>query len=791
MLTQFQKELWSRFTIPLVRLDSTGLQRIRRKIPTNQNPFHYFDRAIISVDTLKQNNEFRHYLEQAHWDVIVIDEAHNVAVRGHDRSQRARLAQLLSRRSDALIMLSATPHDGRAQSFASLMNMLDPTAIADEENYTPEDIEGLFIRRFKGDVADQLGDKIPSRELHRLNAQASLVEEQVFDAFAELDFSALDSPNAKSTGGRMLFKTSLEKGLLSSPAAAMETIDNRIKTIESRETADRYKDDVAQLQHLRRVLERVAPEDFSKFQLLVDTLTDDDSPFKFSGHFKDDRLVIFTERIATMRWLASHLPAALGLDEKKVACLYGGMSDLDQQQVVEDFGRESSDIRLLIASDVASEGINLHYYCHRMVHFDIPWSLMVFQQRNGRVDRYGQTRTPHIAYLSTLAQNERIYSDTRILEILVEKDDQASRNIGDPSALMGTYDVEEQELQTAEAIEGGASPDAFLAAFETDNPLEALLKLSAASQQDQKRGEGPATDHLPALFANDYDYLREALYFLKSRYGFEVSFDDDAQRIDLRLNKTLRRAFEKLPDEVIPDDDRLLLSARTEAMDEAIAHSRTEESAWPALHYLWRLHPLLEWANDRVAYAFGRHTAPLITVDRGLEPGESLMLISTLIPNQKGQPLVQRWYGVLFRDTTLTSVLSFDEVRERLELGSRPIPNQLPELNPERLQALLPQAVERARAEMLKERERFEDAINPRLQAHLDRLETLKERQLTFAFESAGVTDPAAAATHDEVSRKKREIDALFDEYIEWIEASMTTDKIPFVQVIAAFRSDA
>ena len=73
-------------------------------------------------------------------------------------------------------------------------------------------------------------------------------------------------------------------------------------------------------------------------------------------------------------------------------------------------------IRLLIATDMASEGINLHYLSSKMVHFDVPWSLMVFQQRNGRIDRYGQEREPHIAYLSTTSVNEEIRGDARILE---------------------------------------------------------------------------------------------------------------------------------------------------------------------------------------------------------------------------------------------------------------------------------------------------------------------------------------------------------------------------------------
>ncbi|MFO7884932.1 MAG: DEAD/DEAH box helicase [Desulfobacteraceae bacterium] len=141
LLTQFQKEMWSRFTIPLTRLDSVGLQRVRNHIPVNHNPFHYYDGAIISVDTLKQNNEYRVHLENAYWDIIVIDEAHNVAERGGGASQRARLAKLLSGRSDSLILLSATPHDGRAPETGEV------TSIRQKDHLFEREQLSLVLRR--------------------------------------------------------------------------------------------------------------------------------------------------------------------------------------------------------------------------------------------------------------------------------------------------------------------------------------------------------------------------------------------------------------------------------------------------------------------------------------------------------------------------------------------------------------------------------------------------------------------------------------------------------------------
>ena len=443
MLTQFQKEFWSRFTIPLVRLDSIGIQRIRSRIPTNHNPFYYYDRAIISIDTLKQDSEYRNYLENAWWDIIVIDEAQNVAERGSSSSLRAKLASLLSKRSDTLIMLSATPHDGKAKSFASLMNMLDPTAIADPESYTKDKIKGLFIRRFKKDIRNQVQDAFREREISSKRTSATPIEEDAFSALVKTQFTRLDT---KRTGA-ILFKTTLQKALFSSPAACLETISNRIRKLEKTGEPG-WKNDINSLEDIRHQVTGITSDHFSKYQRLL-VLIRDKKNFKWTGKDTSDRLVIFTERIETLKFLVENLSKDLNLKPNQVAILHGSMSDIEQQKVVEDFGREEARVRLLIASDVASEGINLHYLSHRMIHFDIPWSLMVFNQRNGRIDRYGQKETPQIFYLITDSSNAQISGDTRILELLIKKDEQAVKNIGDPASFMHVYDIDEEEKITA------------------------------------------------------------------------------------------------------------------------------------------------------------------------------------------------------------------------------------------------------------------------------------------------------------------------------------------------------
>src|ERR1039458_584067 len=118
ILDQVQHELWCRAGVPLVRLDSEGIQRLRQKIPAGRNPFTYFNRVIVSIDTIKNPSLYRHWLEKVRWDVIWIDESHKLVNRGTLNNQ---LAQVLAPNADALLLTSATPHNGKATAFAELI----------------------------------------------------------------------------------------------------------------------------------------------------------------------------------------------------------------------------------------------------------------------------------------------------------------------------------------------------------------------------------------------------------------------------------------------------------------------------------------------------------------------------------------------------------------------------------------------------------------------------------------------------------------------------------------------
>lgn len=784
MLTQFQKELWCRFAIPLVRLDSVGLQKIRERIPTHHNPFYHYDKTIISIDTLKQNNAFRTHVEGAWWDIIVIDEAHNVAARGGGRSQRARIAEILAERSDALILLSATPHDGKARSFASLMNMLDPTAITNPDEYTPKEIEGLFIRRFKKDIQSQVGKAFPTRIIAEAHAIASPAEEVAFKALTALDFSRIDQQNHAG----MLFKTTLEKALFSSPAACLQTLKARIKRLEERDDHSEFASDVAQLRPLETALLAIDETSFSKYQKLLHTLRDAEHGLNWSPRNREDRLVIFSERIETLTFLKKHLTRDLKLKEDQVAVLTGELPDTEQQALVENFGKSASPLRLLLASDVASEGLNLHYLCHKLIHFDVPWSLMVFQQRNGRIDRYGQERTPTILYLLTDAQTNAIRGDIRILELLIQRDEQATKNIGDPSALMGVYDIDAEERMVARAIEQGLSIEAFdaqLGGGTTIDPLEIILGLASAPASAATQSAPEPKDPL-TLFKDDFAYLDSALEHLAETQGIERTVRRSEKVLELMMPRDLRRRFDRLPDEVLPADGKVVLTPDRKVMQQAMADARLEETAWPQLQYLWPLNPVVQWVNDKVRALFGRHTAPVMTLLEGLDASEAAVVVSGLIPNRRSQPLVHRWFVARFREGALTGLEDFGEFARQLKLGSRPLHNRQVSANLTTLRALIPPAVEATRKAMVERRTHFETHINAQLNHELSRLEALKVRQLKWLADQYA-DKPAHAHLYQQEMRR---VNRTFDRYLEWVQDSMTTEPAPFLQVIAVLRSE-
>lgn len=774
MMTQFQKEMWNRFTIPLVRLDSSKIARIRSQLPANYNPFLYFDKVIISIDTLKRDVEYRTHLESAWWDIIVIDEAHNVAERGH-QTQRAKLAKLLAGRSDTLIMLSATPHDGRSESFASLMNMLDPTAIANPQDYTKDDIKGLCIRRFKSDVKHQIHGTFKERKVSLIRCSASPEEEEAFQVFAEMELE-MDKHGSHASG--TLFKTSLEKALFSSPAACIKSIDERLRKLRNKYEPDQIGD-IAKLEKLKEALLRITPSSFSRYQQLLKLLRD--NAYGWDPSRKDDRIVIFTERIETMRFIAENLRKDLGLNENAVQEFYGGMSDMEQQRIVEDFGREEAPVRILVASDVASEGINLHYLCHRLIHFDIPWSLMVFQQRNGRIDRYGQDEQPDIRYFLITSKNDKIRGDMRILEILIEKEEQAYKNIGDPIMLMGVLDEEEEERITASAIESGTSAEDF--ARQLDQTASELNLFELLMKGARSEEEPPELVSDETLF-KDIDYLKHALTQLSQNEAHPFRELQTVEGLEIKVTPEMKRRLDALlPEEAMPKTDYLRLSPdKRYCMEEMrrSLQSGPDEAAWPQTHYLWALHPIFDWINDKAGLLYGRAEAPFIGLPDRLSRNELIFIVAGTIPNRRSTPVVDEWFGLRYIDGNFVEEMTMEQVLSRSGFGRIEMPNPLAldESRRQAAQALLPLVVEQARNVMRRYSTDYRRRIDPQINEELSKLAELENRHKAY-YQMTFFEDERRR------SAKEREIENLFKDFYTWVTDTLEIEDNPYIRIIA------
>lgn len=798
MLTQFQKEIWSRFAIPLTRLDSTGLQKVRRLIPSNHNPFHYFDKTIISIDTLKQDGEYRTHLENAWWDIIVIDEAHNVAERGssqNDNSLRSRTAKLLASRSDSLILLSATPHDGKRESFASLMNMLNPTAIKNPKDYGPDDIDGLFIRRFKKDVKDQISGNFPERIVHTPRCAASAEEEAAYQDLASMRFTSLGETRS---GGKILFRTLLEKALFSSPAACISTVKERINRLKKKSTTESATD-IAELTALLQSLSAITPDRFSKYQHLLSLLSPK-SPSSIGWHpsLESDRIVIFTERIDTLKFLESHLPGALKLKENQISILHGGLSDVEQQKAVEAFGSADSSVRLMIASDVASEGINLHHQSHRLIHFDIPWSLLTFQQRNGRVDRYGQVHQPEIYYLLTDSSHDKIRGDQRILELLIQRDTEVQKNIGDPSEFTGLHTAEEEELAIARAMESGDAPeqaldDTFASTSAVDDWFNAFLNAQPPpSPVTPSPGLTPTSVTPPTLYRSDFHWAKEGFETLRAAgIPLQINLDEQHEQIDISQPEELRRRLKKHPEEISSNSSGFLsLTTNRKALNREITRCRSEEGLWPRIHLLWELHPALRWMQDKLLSRYGRNQATCIHL-RHLEPGERIVLGTGIIPNRKGHPLIQRWYGIRFLHGKLTETLTLEQTLARTRF-SEDHPNPTPKIDFSSVEKLFPETVECLTIHLSEARDSFRLSNKPELDRQLAKLSSFlhaRHQQLELEFMEAIAS--GLASTHDHKRQKKeaeqRAIQKKHDDYKTWITETMETEDFPSIRIFAVF----
>ena len=443
---QWKEEMRDKFGLEFRIIDRDSIAALRRKRGIHVNPWTHFPRLITSIDYIKRDHALRRFSESLPsggkptypraFDLLIIDEAHNVAPSGRGKyateSLRTQAVRTLTPHFEHKIFLSATPHNGYPESFTALLEMLDNQRFARAVTPDKDQLHAIMIRRLKSELKQNLDGSLRFAEREVKHIEVDYTEDEK-QAHKHLDeYTKLRSKNASNQRNRFITEfvlVLLKKRMISSPAAfatslakhkdsigmggqhknldkiiedykdeyESETDNDEEYEIETEnvigitsqplpELTDREKE---LLDELYRFAENAVKKPDSKTKKLIEWLNELLRP---DGKWNNKRIIIFTEYRATQMWLYDQLAHAGFAKSNRTQLIYGGMPNEDREKIKAAFQAhpDDSQISILLATDAASEGINLQNHCNNLLHFEIPWNPNRMEQRNGRVDRHGQ-----------------------------------------------------------------------------------------------------------------------------------------------------------------------------------------------------------------------------------------------------------------------------------------------------------------------------------------------------------------------------------------------------------------
>jgi len=797
ILSQFQQEIWNRFAIPLVRLDSDGISRIKSELPINKNPFDYYDKTIVSIDTLKNNAKFQHYIEKTRWDIVVIDECHTVA---NSSSQRGGLAQLLSTKCESLILTSATPHNGKPENFANLINMIEPLAIKEEHNYSREDIKDYYVRRFKNDIDDDaVRSNFQDREVVSIHAQLSDAENEFLQIQQNIKFAALQNlmPDdistdlfGKQTSNKqkkdLLFAIGLFKSYMSSPEAALKSIENRISKLDAlTEQEDIVEQNRDVLYNLKAKLEAIIHhKQDTKYLAFRKKLID----LGWYGRKRDFRIVVFAERIETLKALKKKLQRDFDLDDSVIADFHGSLTDMEQQRIIDDFGKEDSDYRILLTSDAGSQGVNLHYYCNHMFNYDIPWSLITLEQRNGRIDRYGQTKTPFIHYMVATSDLDGLKDDLHIVNKLKEKEEAVYQSLGDAASVYKLYEAsaEEELVTTAIATGNRDMLDGAPTSEESDDWFDALFDESTP----RLAIEDPIVEEV-SLFENDKSYYTALLEQLKSDNSLKTDdacFEGDL--LEVKNTPELDRILYDLPKEAKPGGigDVYQLSLNREDVQKAISDARKRKGEWARFQMLYELHPVVRYLMTQLEASVDKDVALVSKINR-LPKDMAYYLIQGLVANNLGQSNHSDLFVVpMHRSGGLADrPMKFADFLKEHQINKELYTVEITDEEIKQLEILLPHAIRFAhQLHMDQQQQKLQLEMEKEMAVYEEKMRNWKrskEHQMEIKFGDKPENGFVKRRRRD----KEIEIETILNRSSQYFKDLTSLNSVPYLKVLAVF----
>lgn len=450
LVEQWQSELEQRFNLQAVALTSASANRIERSIPHGVSLFDHHPIVVVSLDYIKSERHREHFLAIAP-ECVIVDEAHTCATGGQGKQLRFELLQRLVTNAERhLIMLTATPHSGDETAFYNLISLLNP-AFASLQGRTSandplrQELARHFVQRRRKDIEEwqaesQDGRTFPKRMKTEITYGLSGDWGAFFDAVQTYCRELAESVEQTESGAARLIwyaTLALLRCVASSPAAAVKALTTRLEgtlEIEDCLSDERLYDGRADDLTGSDLEPPGQLRDTSRLQGLI---TD---AGRLSGKAGDPKLaalivhmqellkdgyqvVVFCRYVATAHYVANHLRQQF--PQARVESVTGEYTPEERHERVDAMGE--AERRILVATDCLSEGVNLQHLFTAVVHYDLAWNPTRHEQREGRVDRFGQ-QASEVRCTMLYGQDNPV--DGFVLNVILRKGEAIQKELG-------------------------------------------------------------------------------------------------------------------------------------------------------------------------------------------------------------------------------------------------------------------------------------------------------------------------------------------------------------------------
>lgn len=571
LVTQWASEMQEKFHEKFQVILPSDYDTIRR-LTDAEDVYGQFDQVISPMDSIKpiekhagwtderveKYNEERIYsIINSGWDLIIIDEAHRVTGSSGEVA-RYKLGYLLSQASPYLLLLSATPHNGKTEPFLRLVRLLDEEAFPNAKSIVKEQVAPYLIRTEKREAIDNNGNLLfKNRITHLVELnwdERHTLQRELYEMVSAYVSKTYDKArrNRKKNMCLIFLLIIMQRMVTSSTAAVRQSLERRLQVLktQSMRIGSLTEEDLAELdiedgveeaieamsldidaeiEELERIIAVAKQAEFQypdvKVEKLVDTIDE------ILSEDRNQKIIVFTEFVATQTYLRKLLENR-GFT---VTILNGGMNIEERNEALLEFKTKSN---IFISTDAGGEGLNLQF-SNIIINYDLPWNPMKIEQRCGRADRIGQQRDVHIYNFIITDTVER-----RVREVLEEKLSVILKEMG-----VDKYsDVLDSEVAEVDFTEVYMNSIGKPRSVEKNlYPVESEVKQQVSNAQKYKDIIREEKD-LQSLVGTESDFdvdsaLRQMMAYYESWKGHDLQLIDRISINDIEITKHLRTSI--------------------------------------------------------------------------------------------------------------------------------------------------------------------------------------------------------------------------------------------------------